>query len=225
MRKNFLKLKKIKRVHLLLGILLMVVILIPVHRHVRRRFESILQTLRGKKTVNDRMNEFGTKVTKRLSASFAKIDCVYPPESLVFIFFKDKKLLEIWVSDNKKYKYLKNYPILGLNGTLGPKLKEGDGQVPEGIYEIESLNPNSMFHLSIRLNYPNKFDIEMGRLDQREELGSDIMIHGGTCSVGCLAMGDQATEDLFILSAITGVDNVKIIISPIDFRVKEMSTN
>ena len=63
------------------------------------------------------------------------------------------------------------------------------------------------------------------KLDKREELGSDIMIHGGTCSVGCLAMGDKTAEDLFILSAITGVDNIKTIISPIDFRVKRMDGN
>ena len=70
------------------------------------------------------------------------------------------------------------------------KLKEGDGQVPEGIYHIDSLNPNSMFHLSIRLDYPNSFDKQQGKIDGRKELGSDIMIHGNTCSSGCLAIGD-----------------------------------
>jgi hypothetical protein len=60
---------------------------------------------------------------------------------------------------------LKTYPILAGSGTLGPKLVEGDGQVPEGLYRVESLNPNSSFHLALRVNYPNEFDRAKGKLD------------------------------------------------------------
>ena len=69
------------------------------------------------------------------------------------------------------------YPILAASGVLGPKLREGDKQVPEGIYGAEALNPNSKFHLSIRLNYPNTFDRRMAQSDGRTQLGGDIMIH------------------------------------------------
>jgi murein L,D-transpeptidase YafK len=90
--------------------------------------------------------------------------------------------------------------------------------VPEGIYGIEFLNPNSRFHLSLRLNYPNAFDRQMALRDKRTNLGGDIMIHGGALSVGCLAMGDPAAEDLFMLVADVGRGNSAAILAPYDFR-------
>lgn len=74
--------------------------------------------------------------------------------------------------------HIKSYPILAASGSIGPKLRESDMQVPEGVYQIESLNPNSQFHLSLRVNYPNEFDREQARIDGRAQLGGDIMIHG-----------------------------------------------
>ena len=91
---------------------------------------------------------------------------------------------------------------------------------PNGIC-LAPVNPNSRFHLSLRVNYPNDFDRAMGAREGRSNLGGDIMIHGSKVSIGCLAMGDLAAEDLFILAAETGVDNVYVILSPIDFRVRD----
>jgi murein L,D-transpeptidase YafK len=105
---------------------------------------------------------------------------------------------------------------------LGPKLQEGDNQVPEGLYRIESLNPNSAFHLALRTNYPNAFDREKARHDGRIYPGSDIMIHGSTASIGCLAMGNPAAEELFVLTAGTGIENIDVILSPVDFRVRDL---
>ncbi len=121
--------------------------------------------------------------------------------------------------------YLKTYPILGTSGTLGPKLAEGDEQIPEGLYRIESLNPNSLYHLALRVNYPNGFDKAKGAQEGRTNLGSDIMIHGKAASLGCLAMGDEAAEDLFVLAAETGIENIAIILSPVDFRVRGLPPN
>jgi murein L,D-transpeptidase YafK len=90
------------------------------------------------------------------------------------------------------------------------------------LYKIESLNPNSRFHLALRVNYPNDVDREHGRLDGRTKLGGDIMIHGGAASIGCLAMGDQAAEDLFVLAAETGIKNISVILTPVDFRVRDL---
>ena len=75
---------------------------------------------------------------------------------------------------------------------------EGDKQVPEGFYRIELLNPNSRYHLSLRVNYPNADDIERAREDRRDllNLGGDIMIHGGAESIGCIAIGNPAIEHL-----------------------------
>lgn len=119
---------------------------------------------------------------------------------------------------DRQFRLVKRYPILGASGELGPKLREGDYQVPEGIYAVESLNPNSLFHLSLRVGYPNAFDKRKALADGRANLGSDIMIHGGRSSIGCLAMGDPAAEELFVLAALAGPENVKVILSPVDFR-------
>jgi hypothetical protein len=181
---------------------------------------SIIQLFRGKKTVIERTTEFEQIVQQRLAPDFKKIGVPYPPKKLTLVGLKDERLLEVWVSNPPKL--LKTYPILGASGILGPKLKEGDRQVPEGLYCVESLNPNSLFHLALRLNYPNRFDKKKGALDGRKNLGSDIMIHGKSCSIGCLAMGDLAAEDLFVLVAKAGVKNCTIILSPVDFRKRDL---
>ena len=103
---------------------------------------------------------------------------------------------------------------------LGPKLREGDRQVPEGIYTIAYMNPNSISHLSLALSYPNDFDRARAAADGRADdtLGGSIMIHGGSGSIGCMAVGDEAAEDLFILTADAGWDRGLIVVSPVDFR-------
>jgi len=93
-------------------------------------------------------------------------------------------------------------------------------QIPEGIYRIESLNPNSRYHLALRLDYPNAMDRAWAVEDGRAALGGDIMIHGRDVSIGCLAMGDQAAEDLFVLAADAGWDKAEVVLSPVDLRIE-----
>jgi hypothetical protein len=182
---------------------------------------AAIQIMRSKKTVEDRVKQYGDAVRTRLAPLFTNARVTYPPRRVTLVGIKDERMLQVWVSgDDGDWIHLCDYPILGMSGTLGPKLKEGDRQVPEGIYRVESLNPNSLYHLALRVNYPNSQDILRGQQDGRSTLGSDIMIHGKTCSIGCLAMGDQAAEDLFILTAETGIENVSIILSPVDFRTR-----
>jgi hypothetical protein len=189
-------------------------------------FTNATPAMIGEKTVADRLSEFGAVVHARLQSRFREISVAYPPKKLVLIGLKQERQLEIWVSDGSTdFCYLKSYPILAASGTSGPKLIEGDRQVPEGLYKIESLNPNSRFHLALRVNYPNDFDKEHGRRDGRSKLGGDIMIHGGAASIGCLAMGDQAAEDLFVLAAETGINNISVILSPVDFRLRDVPSN
>ena len=143
----------------------------------------------------------------------------YPPQDVAFLAFKNTKLLQVYVTNaQKKWVKIKEYPILAASGILGPKLREGDMQVPEGIYKVTYLNPNSRFHLSLRLNYPNEFDKRQAAKTGRGNLGSDIMIHGNAVSAGCLAMGDPAIEELFVLVADVGMSQVEVVISPVDFR-------
>ncbi len=175
---------------------------------------------RGPFTVEQRVAQFGQDVARRLAAEFAQARVHYPPHELAYVAFKDSRQLQVYARSaaGQPWRFVKHYPILAASGNSGPKLKEGDRQVPEGIYKVELLNPNSRFHLSIRLNYPNDFDRRMAQRDDRTRLGGDIMIHGNAVSIGCLAMGDQAAEDLFILVAATGRERTRIVVSPTDFR-------
>jgi murein L,D-transpeptidase YafK len=170
-------------------------------------------------TVADRLDQYGAAARARLSPHFAKQKVTYPPGELVLVGFKKEKTLEVYAkSGTSGFRLICNYPILAASGTAGPKLREGDRQVPEGIYAIEFLNPNSRYHLSLRVNYPNAFDRKQALEEKRTNLGGDIMIHGKAASIGCLAMGDEAAEDLFVLAADTGLKNITVILAPLDFR-------
>lgn len=172
------------------------------------------------KTVEDRVAEFGDVVRARLAPRFEAAGVTYPPAQLTLIGIKDERVLDVYAADTDGvFRFVWRYPVLGASGVLGPKLREGDRQVPEGIYRVPELNPNSDFHLSIRLNYPNEFEQAQAVAEKRTNLGSDIMIHGDSRSRGCLAMGDPAAEDLFVLAALTGIENITVILTPVDFRV------
>jgi len=173
-------------------------------------------------SVRDRLDQFGATVRTRLSPHFQQVKVAYPPHSIALIAFKDQWALQVYARNaGAPWRFIRHYPVRASSGNLGPKLEEGDHQVPEGIYRISLLNPNSLFHVSLRLDYPNTFDRRMAARDGRRELGGDIMIHGRSVSVGCLAMGDEAAEDLFTLVADTGLSNALCIISPVDFRRSE----
>jgi len=181
---------------------------------------------KGEKTISQRVEQYGPAAHSRLLPDFQKVGVAYPPGSVAFVGLKTERIFEVWVGDNaSSLKLLKRYPILGASGVLGPKLKKGDRQVPEGLYRVELLNPNSKYHLALRVNYPNEADQARGKAEGRQELGGDIMIHGGNKSAGCLAMGDEAAEDLFVLAADTGIENIRIILSPVDFRVRDLPTS
>ena len=131
---------------------------------------------------------------------------------------KDTAQLEVWAGPKEDPTFIRSYEIKALSGVPGPKLREGDRQVPEGIYKIEGLNPNSSYHLSMKLNYPNSFDLKHAKAEGRREPGTNIFIHGKAVSIGCLAMGDRAIEELFVLAHDTGRHNVRVIIAPADPR-------
>lgn len=181
--------------------------------------ETLRQRLLGRATVEDRLREYGPAARARWLPYFQKSNVAYPPRRLVLAGFKQEERLEVYAgSENGPLRFIRDYPILAMSGSLGPKLEYGDGQVPEGLYRVESLNPNSAYHLALRVDYPNAWDRVQAQKDGRTDLGGDIMIHGKSVSIGCLAMGDPAAEDLFVLAAETGIDNISVILSPVDFR-------
>ncbi len=157
----------------------------------------------------------------RLRPLFAQAGVCYPPQRLTLLALKEENRLEIFAGDTSgPMKFVTSYPILAASGMAGPKLQEGDKQVPEGFYRIELLNPNSSYHLSLRVNYPNPDDRARAREETRDlsNLGGDIMIHGGAGSSGCLAMGDPTIEEIFALVDRAGLDRTELIIAPWDFR-------
>jgi murein L,D-transpeptidase YafK len=134
---------------------------------------------------------------------------------------KQERELQLYAAGpGQAFAFIRAYPVLGESGEIGPKLQEGDRQVPEGVYRIVYLNPNSIAHLSLALSYPNPFDRVHAEEDGREDaiLGGNIMIHGGAASVGCLAVGDEAAEDLFVLAADSDWQHALVVVSPVDFR-------
>lgn len=116
--------------------------------------------------------------------------------------FKWEEIIEVWVSQGStfRYKHLKSYSFCVSSGKLGPKRKEGDKQIPEGLYVVDRYNPQSKFYLSMGLNYPNHSDLVFADKDQP---GSDIFIHGECSSTGCIAIGNEAVSELYTLSTIS----------------------
>src|SRR5262245_43678129 len=156
-------------------------------------------------TIADRVAQYGPPARARLAPYFAAAGVPYPPERFVLLGFKRERELHLLASaPGRDFTFIRSYRILGASGVLGPKLREGDRQVPEGIYAIEYLNPNSVAHLSLALSYPNGYDRARAEEDGRVDLGGDIMIHGSWTSAGCLAVGDDAAEELFVLAADAG---------------------
>ncbi|HEX4998063.1 MAG TPA: L,D-transpeptidase family protein [Terriglobia bacterium] len=182
-------------------------------------FDRIRLNVPERATVGDRVASYGPAARARLGPFFRSAGVSYPPERFVLAAFKREEELHLFAAGpSQKLTFVRRYPVLAASGRLGPKLQEGDRQVPEGVYEIESLNPNSQFHLSLRLNYPNEDDRRHANDEGRTDLGGDIMIHGDTVSIGCLAMGDAVAEELFVLAADAGWQGARVIVSPVDFR-------
>lgn len=180
----------------------------------------------NRKTVADRLTEFGAAARARLKPGFDKAGIKYPPTGVKLVAVKTERLMKVYAPDSQSSNRLvQTYRILAASGRPGPKLREGDEQVPEGIYSIESLNPNSLYHVALRVGYPNAFDRSMAAKEGRSNLGGDIMIHGKDVSIGCLAMGDEAAEDLFVLAADTGLQNIGVIVTPVDFRTGKSAPN
>jgi hypothetical protein len=194
--------KKIIVLLILLGLLVLAYVFRP---YVWAAISPVAMKFVKAKTVDERLVQFGETARGRWKPYFDRAKTAYPPAGVKLVALKTEKVLQVYaVEKSGRGRWIRSYPILAASGIPGPKLQEGDGQVPEGIYPIESLNPNSRFHVALRVGYPNMFDSFQAARDGRTRLGGDIMIHGSSVSVGCLAMGNEAAEDLFVLAADTG---------------------
>ena len=203
--------------------LLVVVLFLCVYQYGRAFWYPVALKVRGKQTVSEVIAKYKDQTESESLPLFTREGINYPPSKLAMLAFKDSKELELWASNaNGSYSFIKTYPIKAASGLLGPKLREGDRQVPEGIYEISGLNPNSSYHLSMKINYPNSFDLLHAEAEGRNEPGTNIFIHGKAVSIGCLAMGDDAIEQLFTLVHDVGRANTMVLISPKDPSKSEL---
>ena len=140
------------------------------------------------------------KATKKLPPELLALlrDRKMPVHSPILVrVFKEEAELEVWKQDTSaRFQLLKTYPVCRWSGDLGPKLREGDGQTPEGFYRVTPalMNPHSSYHLAMNIGYPNGFDKANGRD------GSLIMIHGDCWSVGCFAMTDEQISEVYSLA-------------------------
>jgi len=152
----------------------------------------------------------GCKSEGTFPTSAAKANAPIPPKLLADIadknmdvnspilvrVFKSESELEVWKKDrNGQFALLKTYPICKWSGDLGPKIKEGDRQAPEGFYDITpgQMNPNSQYYLSFNMGYPNAFD------RAHDRTGAHLMVHGDCSSRGCYAMSDEQISEIFAL--------------------------
>ena len=141
-----------------------------------------------------------TRAMKELSAEMRAelTNKNMPIESPMLVrLFKQEAELEVWKQDAAgRYELLRTYPICRWSGELGPKIKEGDRQAPEGFYTITpaQMNPNSQFYLAFNLGYPNAYDKSWGRT------GAHLMVHGDCSSRGCYAMTDDQISEIYALA-------------------------
>lgn len=140
--------------------------------------------------------------------------------------FKYEEVLELWAknSPDKEYKLLKTYKLCGFSGTLGPKRKQGDYQIPEGFYHIDRYNPKSKFHLSLGINYPNSSD---RLLSNKQKPGGDIFIHGGCQTIGCMPISDKWIEELYVYcveAKNSGQKNIPVNVFPFKMDEEQLKT-
>lgn len=169
---------------------------------------------------------YGLHKEPHLMSYFVKAGIAYPPKDIALLAFKKEQHIQLWAKDaRERWRHIHTYPLTASSGTLGPKLREHDRQIPEGIYRLITFNPHSTMHLSMMINYPNDFDREQANRDGRRKLGGDIFLHGKDRSVGCLAVGDSAIDELFLLTNRVGLNHVQLIIAPNDLRKSKPATN
>jgi len=180
----------------------------------RRLWYPTYVALTGGRTHQDVLDEIGPRHRPRLREAWSSRGLVYPPPRVTLVALKREKRLEVWVPGESGWKVVRAYPILAASGGPGPKLREGDRQVPEGIYDLTGFNPNSSYHLSVRVDYPNADDRAVAKVEGRVNLGGDIFIHGKAVSIGCLAIGDDAIEELYVLLADVGLSRARIVLAP-----------
>jgi len=151
----------------------------------QKRYQRVRTAITEKQTVIERKLNDNNIALNRLN--------------MLIVAYKDDEFLEVYAKNKQEtiYKKILSYDICSRSGKLGPKRKQGDGQVPEGFYHIDRFNPSSNFYLSLGVNYPNLAD---KRKSTASNLGGDIFIHGSCVTIGCLPMTDNYIKEIYLLA-------------------------
>lgn len=151
---------------------------------------SVQTTIPESRLAFKAMELYAPSLERQLSAQGLKLG-----DPVLLRIFKVPALLEVWVKKGDHFVLFKAYNICQFSGKLGPKMKNGDRQSPEGFYNVPAtaLNPNSSYYLSFNLGYPNEYDRFHGRT------GSLLMVHGECASVGCYAMTNSRISEIYTL--------------------------
>lgn len=146
-----------------------------------------------------RVRHARTAKLQEVEELLARVGVSFPPRRLLLRVFKREEVVEVWAAsrDRGPLVHAATYAVCAMSGKLGPKRRAGDYQVPEGFYHLDYYNRRSAFHLSFRVNYPNDSDRILGAAGS---LGGDIMFHGNCVSIGCVSMGDERIEELWVMT-------------------------
>ncbi len=201
------------RVALYGGALVVAYVVVAHPRLVLRLFEG-----RGTYSVESIVARHEERVAAAFRPALQRAGQDWPPHHVELVAFKHEKLVELWAGKGTgELVRVAVYPILAASGRIGPKYEEGDAQVPEGVYGVPVLNPNSRYHLSMLVDYPNADDVARARVP-RDQMGGEIYVHGRNVSVGCIALGDPAIEEVFTTFAQVDAEERRVVIAPYDFR-------
>lgn len=189
----------------------------PDSMDVKVQFET---TSALKLTVAQALAHYGPSARKILDQKCQAAGIAYPPKRIALLGLKQEKQLLLFAgADQASLKLLDSYPLVSYSGVLGPKLKQGDLQIPEGIYGITGFQSYNM--LSLCVNYPNDLDRKNAASDHRTNLGGDILVHGGSKSTGCLVVSNEDMEQLFVAVHDVGCKSTELIIAPCDLTKGE----
>jgi murein L,D-transpeptidase YafK len=181
----------------------------------------------GNQRSSSKTGEVFNRLEDSVKKQFEEKNLTWPPQSVYIRSFKYDRLMELWVKNNNEdsFTLFKSYKVCTQSGTLGPKRSEGDKQVPEGFYYINEFNPNSNYHLSLGLNYPNASDKILSDINRP---GGGIFIHGSCVSTGCIAIQDMPIEEVYIIASrakANGQDFIPVHIFPVKYDVKKSLNN
>ncbi len=148
---------------------------------------------------NERVKSAYAEKETVVKGYFAEKHLNYPGFQLFLRAFKKEQNLEVWTKEKgrEEFTLLHTYTFCSTSGTLGPKRKEGDLQIPEGIYHINHFNPLSTFHLSLGISYPNASD---KILSDKQHPGGSIYVHGNCVTIGCIPITDDKIKELYVLA-------------------------